>query len=768
MKKITLLALLLMAGISANAQVTFEASRDYAKMQDITYDPVVPNKMYALTNGNHIVVSTDNGANWNLLYSYPSTDFLSDLKLSPDNSALSFATRDAIFILDLASNMIIGSFWIPQSGVEGAGPSWLNSYDLYNTSGTTMVVDTGFSVGFSSFSKVFYTKDSGEHWSEIYYTVDHDNVFVNDVAISPNNSDKVFLARGNGDTDIDGGLWVSINDGQDWTSVASLEGVTLDAIAFNPANANEMYIGSSIGFGIHPENLYRSADNGTTWNTVPVSWTDETLNNITKIVYNPGNTNQIIVLEENEIVRSNDGGNTWESIVYPVGISMDYYYGLNASFNPSDSNQIVITTDLYPQFFDNTQETLTQIEAPFFNVLWPSVAQYSGVTHLYYGGQGGRQHKNMSTGVISVYDAEAPDSFNPKRNYMFADPAVPGRVFTYASMGFFGGWVNMSTDYGATTTNILQAFADDMQELTIDPNNTNIIYVSMRSGEGGNMVKIDLTDLNNIVTTDIVTPEINEFGEGVITGIVVDPTDSNTIYIAKRHRIFKTTDGGQNWNGIGTGLEAITEADIIWDMQGNPLNPAQLTLGSNIGVYTSTDSGATWTAILEGTDAKRIKHSPLNDGVIMVTVFSTENAMASIAYTADNGQNWNHVLPEQIHYAQSYGMDYIFEGNSVDAYIATTDLGIIKYHIANVTLSTSHPIASSNPVGLYPNPASSVVNVFANGAEIQSAQVYSITGQKVLESQSKSLDVSGLSNGIYMVKVSTTSGKTYTQKLVKE
>lgn len=764
MKKITLLALVLW-GIAAQAQISFEASPDFAKLQDLTYDPVTPNKLYAATNGNHIVVSTDNGNSWDLLFSYPSNEFVSDLKLAPGNGALSFATRDAIHILDLASNTVTATFPIPQSGVDGAGPSWLNSYDLYDGAGTTMIVDTGFSIGFSSYGKTFYTKDSGDTWAEVYYTIDHDNVFINDVAISPNNSDKIFLARGNGDSDVDGGLWTSINYGVDWTE--TLEGVTLDAIAFNPENANDMMIGSSIGFGIHPENLYRSADNGVNWNAIAIAFTDETLNNITKIVFNPGNTQQIVVLEENEIIRTNNGGADWESIVYPVGISMDYYYGINASFNPSNGNQIAITTDLYPQFFNNTDETLTQILAPFFNIIGTSVAKYSGNAHLYYGGQGGRQHKNITTGVISYYDVEDPNSFNPKRNYMVADPSVPGRVFTYASMGFFGGWLNMSTDYGATTTNILQAFADDMQELAIDPNNTNIIYVSMRSGEGGNMYQLDITDPLNVVSTEIMTPQVTEFNDGVITGIVIDPANSSTIYISKRHKILKTTDSGLNWTEIGTGLD-ITEADIIWDLQGNPLNTAQLTVGTNVGIYTSMDSGQTWTPILQGLDVKRVKHSPLNDGVVVGTVFSTEFVDASIVYSTNNGTSWDYVTPEDLHYAQSYGMDYDFDGNTINAYIATTDLGVIKYQIDDLILGTQNP-ALDNAIGIYPNPATDVVKVFAdNGTAIQSISVFSLTGQKVMENQSTSLDISDLSNGIYLIKVSTTSGKSYTQKLVKE
>lgn len=764
MKKITMLALLSFA-MAGQAQITLEASRDYAKMQDITYDATVQNKLYAATNGNHIVVSYDNGANWSVLYAHPTNEFLSELEMLPGNMALSFATRDAIHIFNIASNSITATFPIPQSGEPGAGPSWLNSYDLYDATGKNMVVDTGYSIGFSSYTKVFYTKDSGAHWFEIYHTVDHNNVFINDVAISPNNPDKIFMARGNGDSDIDGGLWISSNDGADWTE--TLEGVTLDAISFNPNDPNDMMIGSSIGFGIHPENLYRSLDNGTNWSIIPITWTDETLNCINKIVYNPANPNQITVLEENEIVRSNDGGATWQNVVYPVGISMEYYYGLNASYNPFDSSQIAITTDLYPHFFNNTTAEMTQIEAPFFNIVSTSVGRYAGNTHLYYSGQGGRLHKDITTGVTSAYEIENPDSFNPKRNYMIADPSIPGRVFTYASMGFFGGWVNMSTDYGATTTNILQAFADDIQELAIDPNNTNIIYVSMRSGESSNMVKIDLTDLGNIVTTDIATPDITGMGDGVVTGIVIDPTDSNVIYIAKRHKILKTSDAGENWTEIGTGLEGVTSADIIWDMAKNPLNPNQLTIGTNVGVFTSMDSGETWNVILPGTDAKRIKHSPLHDGVILVSVFNTEFVQASIEFTADNGQNWRSVTPEDLLYAQSYAMDYDFDGNTVRAYIATTDLGVIQYEISDV-LSVRQNVAANNPVSIYPNPASDQINVFAKDSKVEQVSIYAISGQKVMESASENINVAALTEGVYMVRIQTGNGKTHAQKLVKK
>lgn len=764
MKKITLFTFFLLSGFFSQAQISFEASGNYGKLQDITYDATVQNKMYAASQGNHIVVSLDNGVSWNVLYSYPGEVYIKDLKLALNNTALAFSTGDALHFLDLATNTLTQSLPVPQSGVVDAGPSYISSYSVFDSN--VILVDTGFQVGWSNFGKTFYTYDGGENWVEIYYTLDHDNVFINNVAISPNNSTHFFLCRGNGDTDIDGGIWSSDDSGSSWTQ--NLAGVTLSAIAFNPTNANDILLGSFIGFGIHPENLYRSSDGGVNWDIVPITWTDVTLNNITKIAFHPTNPNKIILLEENEVVISNNGGTTWTNIVYPVEAGT-YYYGLNVSFNPNNENQLAISTDLFPQFSNDGGTTLSQIKAPFYNVISTSTATYNGNTSVYYGSNGGLLHKDITTGVTTAYDIEGPDSFNPKKNYMVADPIVAGRVFNFASMGFFGGNLNVSTDYGATKTILMDSFAEAMEDLTVDPNNTNIIYVSMRSGESSSVYKIDFSDLTNIISTEIITPQINEFGEGVVTGIVISPANSDVMFIAKKTKVYMSTDAGVTWEEKSSGLEGLNSAtDLIWDMSKNPLDANQMTIATNIGIFTTTDAAESWSAILPGLDVKRIKHSPLNNGVIVGSVFNTMFLQASIVYTIDNGVNWTTVTPEQLNYVQSYAMDYNFSGNSIDAYIATTDLGLMKYPITEIPLSVNNP-ELKNTIGIYPNPASSQIRVFSSkSAAINNVVLFSLTGQKVMESKTASLDVSGLSNGIYLVKATTANGESFTQKLVKE
>lgn len=750
------------------AQISFEAAKNFGKLEDITYDSAIQNKMYAATQGNHIVVSNDNGVSWDLKYSFPNPSArITNLK-NIKGTSLSFslvnaASENGIYLLDIATNTVTGFYPVPN---PSDNPE-IVSYDFYDSLGTNLIVHTSYSEGFTPRTKVFHTTNSGASWNLVYYSGDNNDVHVNNVAISPANGSKLFIARSLGPNNVNGGLLISTNAGTTWTE--SMPGYTFDPITFNPTNANDILIGTSISFGLHNERLYRTLDGGTTWTIIPIDWTDMTLNNITKIAVHPQNPNHILVLDENEIAKSTDGGTTWTSTPYQPE-STTYYYGLNASYNPFNVNQVVITTDLFPQFSNDGGTTLLQLRTPFYNIISVSLAKYAAVKHLYYGSQGGRLHKILPNGNTSIYDIEPPTSFNPKRNYIFADPTVPGRVFTHASMGFYGGNLNVSNDYGATTTIIMDTFADDLQELKVDPNNSNIVYASLRSGEGGSLYKFNITDLANITSEEIITPQTSEFGDGVVTGVSISASNSNEIYIVKGAKFFKSTDGGTTWVEKINGLTVTEGTDLIWDMARNPLNENHFTITSNVGIFTTNDAGESWTQVLSGVDAKRIKYSPLNDGVIVVAVHSAITSDASIYYTVDSGTTWSNISSEQLSYIQSYSMDFDFEGNKIDAFIATTDLGVIKYTIQNLPLSIDTPNSPANPIAIYPNPATDILHIGVNGNafEIKNTTIYSITGQRVLESATSEINVSGLSNGVYIVNVEAQTGETYTQKLIKK
>ena len=71
---------------------------------------------------------------------------------------------------------------------------------------------------------------------------------------------------------------------------------------------------------------------------------------------------------------------------------------------------------------------------------------------------------------------------------------------------------------------------------------------------------------------------------------------------------------------------------------------------------------------------------------------------------------------------------------------------------------------------VYPNPVDNQLTILLpNGESCQSLEVYNATGVCVLrdDNYEKSLDVSAIHSGMYVLSVQTTSGKTYTNKFMK-
>ena len=102
------------------------------------------------------------------------------------------------------------------------------------------------------------------------------------------------------------------------------------------------------------------------------------------------------------------------------------------------------------------------------------------------------------------------------------------------------------------------------------------------------------------------------------------------------------------------------------------------------------------------------------------------------------------------------------------------DLKIYNYALSqseitalNNSLSSENFNANNLKFNLYPNPAIDILNI-AMETKLNSVEIYSLLGQKVLSSDKNQVDVSILSKGMYMVRVEDVEGSVSTQKLVVE
>lgn len=83
---------------------------------------------------------------------------------------------------------------------------------------------------------------------------------------------------------------------------------------------------------------------------------------------------------------------------------------------------------------------------------------------------------------------------------------------------------------------------------------------------------------------------------------------------------------------------------------------------------------------------------------------------------------------------------------------------------ANVTLSVSNAVKESFKI--YPNPASDFVVIETNN-DIKDIIIYTISGQKVLNTQDKKINIQSLKSGIYLIEIKTAQSTTV-HKIIKK
>ncbi|HLV24367.1 MAG TPA: hypothetical protein VKY36_06275, partial [Moheibacter sp.] len=105
MKKITFFFIIFLSSFGI-AQSPFQVigSEEFGRIFDLTYDNNIENRVYALTMGNHIISSDDNGQTWDVFYSHPQGN-LEGLKFISSENALSFYSKNtsnySLMIYDL-------------------------------------------------------------------------------------------------------------------------------------------------------------------------------------------------------------------------------------------------------------------------------------------------------------------------------------------------------------------------------------------------------------------------------------------------------------------------------------------------------------------------------------------------------------------------------------------------------------------------------------------------------------------------------------------
>ena len=106
--------------------------------------------------------------------------------------------------------------------------------------------------------------------------------------------------------------------------------------------------------------------------------------------------------------------------------------------------------------------------------------------------------------------------------------------------------------------------------------------------------------------------------------------------------------------------------------------------------------------------------------------------------------------------------DVVLIGNTL--YLALLNQGRIVTLTDN-TLSTEDFTNQNKQLNIYPNPANNEFTIQTN-ADILGTKIYNVLGKLIMETTSKTINISDLNAGVYLVNI-TTNTKSFTKKLVK-
>jgi len=764
--------LLLSYTAPAFSQLAMEGSNEYGRIFDITYDDTTAGKLYAATMGNHIVVSQNNGQTWELLYSFSQPGaIIKDLKLMP-NRKLTFAVYNTnayhsatIYTLDILALSITHTYTIPVPAA--ASSSSISAYDIYSANPDIAIVQQYYEVDFAFKAKVYFTTDAGSSWTEIYDIADNFSIFPANVAISPNNPQKLIIGcMGGLVAEHIGGVLISQDAGVTWE--AKLPGIDFKPIAFNPENPNDILIGTTVGSQTH--DLFRSTDGGVTWNPVNENWAQSVSDAIVTIKYNPNNANNIIILAEKDIITTSDNLETLNFYHHASGVTNpegnnNYYYGTNASFNPFTPGEIFISANYFPLFTNDGGATVTRAKQPFFSSLnFTGLVTEDNQSHLYYGVQSGFVHKDMSTQTQTPAFVVSLGGFTSWSATFFIDQQLTGRAYNFVS-GMFGAALNISNDHGATLIQTPIGFPF-MEAIASKPGNPNLIWCAASDYMGiSTLIELNITDPANVQQQTIPLPV-----EGFITALYFNPANPEEKWIALGSSLYRQAAQGAEWELMSIGLESLeTEMGQVFQIVQNPISANEMAIATSMGIFKTQDGGSTWMHLdtFPNDGVNLVAYSPLSPGQMVAVTYDAQFTNFALRYSSDAGQSWDEVPAENLAHLTSYSAAVQFGENSATLYISTTDLGVVS-HIVNFTpLSTSQITTSENFLSVYPNPANDYVLLQLRNESLLNTTIFSVTGQKIMESKEAKINVAALESGVYFMRVQTVSGKSTTQRIIK-
>ena len=596
------------------------------RIRSFAFDPDNSTRIYAGSVSGGVWLSEDSGVSWN-----PTDDFMANLSVSTlifdptDSNTIYAGTGEGTFNVDNVRGL--GVFKSSDKGVTWEGlANTQNTFDFYWVNRLTMLNDSSRILA-ATHTGIWISDDGGINWSQTYsgrsndinvhpadntkliagtwtgaiYSSDGGDTWNSATGLTGLSSTRVEIAYSTSAPDTtyasvdqnDGEVWQSTDGGQSYSLINSSvpylngQGWYDNALWVDPVNSDHIIVGGL--------DLYRSTDGGTnltkisTWQLSPSSAHADHHFVLEHPDYDGVTNKQVYFANDGGMYRADDievasGSTGWQELNNQLSITQ--FYGIGVA---PDGTVIGGTQDNGTLVYKGDSEGWTETFGGDggFSAADPTDSNYLYGEYVYL-----QLHRSTNGGNGSSWIDEA--KINVGANFIapfILDPNNPNRLLGGAAEL----WVSDDVKSNDPTWDSLKGTtpsSSPISAIAVALGNSDIIYVG--HNDGSLYKTIDGTSASP-TWDQIDTPSMPQ---RYLMRIAIDPLNTDTVFISyggyNDENLWKSTDGGTNWNlSVGTAPNTIPSAPIR-TIAIHQTRTDQIYIGTEVGIFSSEDGGATW------------------------------------------------------------------------------------------------------------------------------------------------------------------------------
>jgi photosystem II stability/assembly factor-like uncharacterized protein len=636
-----------------NAQWTFQGPMNVGgRITALDVHPDYPDTIWVGAASGGVFRSYDRGQSFASLFDEEETLSIGDLDIAPsDPNIIYIGTGEAnagggSLAYDgygIYKSTDGGNNW-QHLGLENAGS--IGRLEVHpQDPDRVYVAAMGFLFDKNEERGLYRTTDGGTNWERVLYL--NDSTGVVDVVLHPEHPDTIYAAawerkRRPGFYYYGGessGIYRSYDGGDSWEKLDNgLPGGEIGRIglALMPSDPNIIYAQLIDRIG-HLIEVYRTQDGGDSWQVAGSSGVSSPgfMWWFGRLFPHPQDP-ETVYLPSLSLHRTTNGGASWGDVSSGVHVDQHDLY-----VDPNNPDYMVLGNDGGLYISENGASSWTHMESLPITQFYTCEVDESDPLKRYGGTQdNGTQHSPdglqddwvriwLGDGFRCLVDPEENNyvyvssqygslrrSSTGATGFQWALQGVPnGESRNWSTPYEFNPLNSRSLYYGAKrlykTTNRAAFWSPISGDLTgpdepgnlvygtitsiaVSPVDTQVIWIGTDNGlvwktedEGGNWQQVDAA-----------------LPQRWVTRLAADPVDTQTAYVTFSGyqyneylpHVFKTTDGGQSWQDISSGLPEVPVNELIID----PDAPGHLYLTNDVGVYVSYNAGNTWASLGHG------------------------------------------------------------------------------------------------------------------------------------------------------------------------